>query len=358
MDSASRNLSVDENDRTLRKTLFTAGGIAVVYYLFAEIGFFFLVQPEGFAAFWPAAGLLPVALLILRKKDRVPTVAAVFASISIANMTAGMSPAIGVAYAAVNCAESVAAAWALGRITKGKAATLGTGDFFRFLAFCVLAICGGSAIFGAAVSVFLGGNPSFLPAFFLWWAADGMGMMLITPLLLSLAPGARSEETVPKDRIVELIVIGVVLCASTAIIFTRSSSGPVTAHSMFGRPWALLIPMTWAALRLHPRCVSLYSLLLWSIAIFFTSRGYGPYRIPVIPIEASFTTLFAFLTVVYISSYVTASVLRETAEGQEREKKIQALLEEIQSISRMAGGSTTCPMAGSHGRPRCIASTG
>jgi PAS domain S-box-containing protein len=324
VDSASKNLPVDENDHSLRKTVFTAAGVAVVYYLFAKIGIFFLVQPDGFAAFWPAAGLLPAALLILRKKDRVPTVAAVFASISIANVTAGMSPAIGIAYAAVNCAESAAAAWTLSRITGGKVGTLGTGDFFRFLLFCVLAICGGSAVFGAAASVFLGGNPSFPAAFFLWWAADATGMILITPLLLSLAPVVRLEETIPKDRFVEPIVIGVVVCVSTAIVFMRSPSEPLTALSMFDRPWALLVPMMWAALRLHPRWVSLFSLLLWSIAIFFTSRGYGPYRIPGIPIEASFATLFAFLTVAYISSYVTASLLRESAGGRKREEESHA----------------------------------
>jgi signal transduction histidine kinase len=78
-------------------------------------------------------------------------------------------------------------------------------------------------------------------------------------------------------------------------------------------------------------------LLLWSIAIHFTSRGYGPYRIPGIPIEASFTTMFAFLTVAYISSYVTASLLREAAEGRKREEEIHTLLEETQSLSRMGG---------------------
>jgi signal transduction histidine kinase len=341
VDSASGRIAASGFSGDLRKTVLAAVGVAAAYYLFAKIGKFFLVQPDGFAAFWPAAGLLPAALLILRKKDRVPTVSAVFASIAIVNMTAGMPPAASVAYAAVHCAESVTAAWALGRITRGKAATLGTGDFFQFLVFCVFAICGGSAIFGAAVSVFLGGNPSFLPAFFLWWAADGMGMMLITPLLLSLSPVARSEETVPKDRIVERIVIGVVLCVLTAIVFTRSSSGPVTVQSMFGRPWALLVPMIWAALRLHPRHVSFFSLLLWSIAIYFTSRGYGPYRIPGIPIEASFATLFAFLTIAYISTYVTASLLRETAEGRKREEEIRALLEETQSIARMGGWEYT-----------------
>jgi signal transduction histidine kinase len=106
---------------------------------------------------------------------------------------------------------------------------------------------------------------------------------------------------------------------------------------MFGRPWALLVPMTWAALRLHPRYVSFFSLMLWSIAIFLTSRGYGPYRIPGIPVEASFATLFAFLTVAYILPYITASLLRETAEGRKREKDIQALLEETQAISRIGG---------------------
>lgn len=315
---------MDENYRTLRRTVFTAAGVAVVYYLLAEIGLLFLVQPDGFAAFWPAAGLLPAVLLILGEKDRGPTVAAVFASISIANLAAGMSPALSVAYATVNCAESLAAFWALGRITGGKTATLRTGDFFRFLFSCVLAICGGSAIFGAAASVFLGGNPSFPSAFFLWWAANGTGMMLITPILLSMAPVVRSEETIPKERLVEMFVIAAVLSASTAMVFTRPASAPLTPLSMFARPWALLVPMMWAALRLQPRCVSLFSLLLWSIAIFLTSRGYGPYRIPGIPVEASFTILFAFLTVAYITSYVTASLLRETAEGRIREEETQS----------------------------------
>ena len=337
MDSAYRKITAGGTSGDLRKSALSAIGVALLYYILAEVGLLFLVQPDGFAAFWPAAGLLPAALLILRKKDRAPTVAAVFASISIANMAAGMSPAISVSYAAVNCAESIAAAWALGRITGGKVATLGTGDFFRFLLVCVMAICGGSAICGAAASVFLGGSPSFPAAFFLWWAADGTGMMLITPLLLSLAPVVPSEEPVPKDRFAEMIAIAAVLCVSTAIVFTRSASGPVTPLSMFGRPWALLVPMSWAALRLQPRFVSLFSLLLWSIAIFCTSRGYGPYRLPGIPVEASFATLFAFLTVSYVLPYVTASLLRETADGRAREEDIRALLEETQSVSRMGG---------------------
>ena len=337
MDSAFRRFTAGGNSGELRKTLLAASCVAVIYYLFARIGIFFLVQPDGFAAFWPAAGLLPPVLLFLRKKDRVPTVAAVFASISIVNMGAGTPAAASVAYAAVDCVESVAAAWTLGRITGGKVVTLGTGDFFRFLLLCVAAICGGSAICGAAASVFLGGNPSFPAAFFLWWTANAAGMLLITPLLLSLAPVVRREEAILKDRVVEMIAIAIVLCVSTVIVFNRSPSEPLTALSMFRRPWALLVPMTWAALRLPPRCIAFFSLLLWSIAIFFTSRGYGPYRIPGIPVEASFTTLFAFLTVAYLSSYATASLLRETAEGGKREENIRALLEETQSISRIGG---------------------
>jgi integral membrane sensor domain MASE1 len=186
VDSAPSRFTASVPFGDLRKTVLTAASVAVAYYILAKIGLLFIVQPDGFAAFWPAAGLLPAALLILKKKDRVPTVAAVFATISVANLAVGMSTAVSVAYAAVNCAESAAAAWALDRITGGKVATLGTGDFFRFLLFCVVTICGGSAILGASTSVFLGGNPSFPSAFFLWWAANGMGMMLVTPFLLSV----------------------------------------------------------------------------------------------------------------------------------------------------------------------------
>ena len=337
MDSAPGRIPARGTFGDFVKTAFIAVCVAAIYYPLAKIGLLFLVQPDGFAAFWPAAGLLPAALLILRKTDRVPTVASVFALIAIVNISAGISPATSVALATVNCAESVAAAWALGRITGGKVGTLDMRNFFRFLVFCVLAVCGGSAIFGAAVSVYLAGNPSFLPAFFLWWAADGTGMMLITPVLLSLAPIVRRDETIPKERFVESIAIAAVLCVSTVVVFVHSPSDPMTPLSMFRRPWILLVPMIWAALRLHPGSISIFSLLLWSIAICFTSRGFGPYRIPGIPVEASFATLFAFLTVTYISSYVIASVLRETAEVRKREQRIKELLEETQSISKIGG---------------------
>jgi len=337
VDSAPGRIPAHRTFGDLVKTASIAVCVAAIYFPLAMIGLLFLVRPDGFAAFWPAAGLLPAALLILRKTDRVPTVAAVFASIAVLNITAGMSPATGVAIATVNCAESVAAAWALGRITGGKVAPLDMRNFFRFLVFCVVGVCGGSAIFGAAVSVYLAGNPSFPSAFFLWWAANGTGMMLITPVLLSLAPIVRREETTPQERIGEMIAIAVVLCVSTVFVFVRSPAEPLTALSMFRRPWILLVPMVWAALRLQPGFICIFSLLLWSIAISFTSRGFGPYRIPGIPVEASFATLFAFLTVAYISSYAIASFLRETAEGRRREQRIRELLEETQSISRIGG---------------------
>jgi hypothetical protein len=97
VDSAFRRFTAGGTSGELRKTLLVASCAAGVYYLFAKIGIFFLVHPDGFAAFWPAAGLLPPVLLFLRKKERIPTVAAVFASISIVNMTLGMPPATGVA---------------------------------------------------------------------------------------------------------------------------------------------------------------------------------------------------------------------------------------------------------------------
>ena len=262
MRSAAQERSASGDVGDLRKTVFGAVAVAAVYFLFANIGLSFLVQPDGFSGFWPAAGILPAALLILRKHDRFPAVVAVFAVLSAANGMAGISPRIGIAYAAVHCAESVAAAWALGRITRGQVGTLGTGDYFRFLFFCALGICGGFAIPGAAASVVLGGNPSFLSAWFLWWAASATGMMLITPLILSMAAAIREKETMPRDRLVEGIVLAAVLCFATAVVFGRPPDAPVNALSMVIRPWALLIPMMWAALRMPPRFVLVCSLLL------------------------------------------------------------------------------------------------
>jgi PAS domain S-box-containing protein len=327
-------LPASRNGGDLRKTVFGAIAVAAIYFLFANIGLYFMVQPDGFSGFWPAAGILPAALLILRKNDRIPTIVAVFAVLSAANGMAGIPPRIGIAYASVHCAESVAAAWALGRITRGQVGTLGTGDYFRFLFSCAFGVCGGFATLGAAASAVLGGNPSFLSAWFLWWAASATGMMLITPLTLSLTAAIREKETVPKDRLVEGTLLAAALCIATAVVFGRPSDTPVNALSMVIRPWALLIPMMWASLRMPPRFVLVCSLLLWSIGIFLTSQGYGPYRVPGIPIEAAFATLFAFLTVSNVFSYVTASLLRDAAEGRRKVEESRAWFSRLFQESR------------------------
>jgi len=149
-------------------------------------------------------------------------------------------------------------------------------------------------------------------------------MMLITPLILSTAAAIREKETMPRGRLVEGIVLAAVLCFATTAVFGRPPDAPVNALTMVIRPWALLIPMMWAALRMPPRFVLVCSLLLWSIGIFLTSQGYGPYRVPGMPIEAAFATLFAFLTVSNVFSYVTASLLRDAAEGRRKVEESHA----------------------------------
>ncbi len=177
----------------------------------------------------------------------------------------------------------------------------------------VLALCIGGA-FGAAVSASIGIGVLSIAhvaawsdphsAWLVWFLGDALGVLIITPLILTFA----GLWSIPAAGRIELACLLMAALASSLAVFNSHLGVMRTDAFAFGIfPFVL-----WAALRFETQGVTLVSLLVSAIAIWGTARGLGPF-IRVDP-QQSATVFQSFLGITTLSGIILAAVIRERTE--------------------------------------------
>jgi diguanylate cyclase (GGDEF)-like protein len=230
---------------------------AGVYWLTARIGLSFVLQPEGVASIWPVSGLALATLLLVRDKDRYKYLVAILATNFLANFTGGNTALVSLGFALANIAEAALGWWTFYRIAGAPDGFSNIKEVWGLAAAALLAN-GLTALLGAAVPHFAFGAP-YWSTWELWWIADGMGMMLIAPLLLSWA--TREMTIAPIANVPRLIeATAIILCALTAILIIFKILP--TDITIINRPYSLFFLVIWMAIRFEAPGVSSLSLLI------------------------------------------------------------------------------------------------
>jgi diguanylate cyclase (GGDEF)-like protein len=235
------------------RLIFFAG----VYWLTARIGLLFVLQPEGVASIWPVSGLALATLLWVRDKDRHKFLVAIFVANLLANFTGSNTISASLGFALANTAEAALGWWTFYRIAGPPQGFSNIKEVWGLAAAALLAN-GLTALLGAAVPHFAFGAP-YWSTWELWWIADGMGIMLIAPLLISWTTREREiaqPATVP--RLIEATTIILCTLATTLIIFKILP----TDITILNRPYALFFLVIWMAIRFEAPGVSSLSLLI------------------------------------------------------------------------------------------------
>src|SRR5262245_23008061 len=94
-------------------TLGAAAGIAVAYFLAAQLGLALISQPSGVAAFWPASGLAVGFLMISGRRAYPALVIGVVIGTLAANLLSDRSLLTATFKGLCNAGEAVLAAWLL-----------------------------------------------------------------------------------------------------------------------------------------------------------------------------------------------------------------------------------------------------
>jgi PAS domain S-box-containing protein len=294
----------------------SSAAVIAVYFAAAELGLSLASVHTNVSPVWPPSGIAIAALLIFG----VRMWPAVFLGAFAANIWTDVSLSTAAGIAVGNTLEAVGAFWLLNKKQPFGKSLASLNNVLRFV------VCVG--LIGPAIAATIGnislclGNAALWSKFpnlwFTWWLGDGCGALVLAPFVLAWAgKDTRGLNT----RLWESGLLIVLLLITSMIVlggwFPGAEKNYPLAH--------LCIPfLLWAALRLDQRALTSATLILAGVAVWGTSRGYGPF------VKDSPNGSLLLLQVFIASSTLTALVLSAAInERRKAEREKQKLANEI-----------------------------
>ena len=295
------------------RPMVAAGVVGTGYYVTAKLGLLLATVHPLVTAVWPPTGVAVAALLMLGLRVWPGIAAAAF----LANLTSGATVPLALGISVGNTVAPLSAV-ALLRACRARA------DLSRVLDVVALfAVAGVSMVVSATsgtLNLLAAGAVTWRAAHAVWlewWVGDAMGVILVTPLLLSLASAVGPARPGPLLRPVESAVLLLALSATCQLVFKSS----LPLHF-------LVFPfVVWAAARLPAAVVATANLIVAGSAIWATVRGYGPFHQPTV--RVSLLNLQAFNASVVGASLLLAALVRERGAAHDALRGAAADLEAI-----------------------------
>jgi PAS domain S-box-containing protein len=146
-----------------------------------------------------------------------------------------------------------------------------------------------------------------------WWLGDAMGVLLVTPVLLT--GFALPFRPARRERLVEAAALGFCLFLAGALTLSSWSANPILHPPL---AFTLFPFLVWAALRFGPRGAAVTTFLAVAIAFWATARGLAPFALGTV--EERLMYLYSYTAVSVVTSMLLAAVFaeRRQAEGEAR----------------------------------------
>jgi len=222
-----------------------------------------LFAPEGspVATFWPAAALSTAALALARPRQWPVLVPLVLLVAVITNVTADRATDVSIGFGFANTAEAVVAGLILTDGLRRRARLDGQDDVLRLL----VAATAGAAIIGtlAATVVEMFGTGDFLTVMRTTGASHASAQVTLLPVALAMVGQARR----PINK--ELGFQVMALAGMSALIFWPSDTLIIALPP--------LVALTWAALRLGLRLLTVELGGFAIVVSLLTAEGRGPF---------------------------------------------------------------------------------
>jgi signal transduction histidine kinase/ActR/RegA family two-component response regulator len=294
-----------------QKTLRWMGGVAllaVVYLAAAKLGLSLAFLVEQISPVWPPSGIALAAILLFGFRVWPGIVLGAF----IANATANEPLLTAAGIAMGNTLEAVTGAWLLKRVAKFENSLERVRDVLGLIVLAALMSTMLSATIGV-VTLCLSHQylpqlertiqwSDFASLWSVWWVGDAMGILVVTPPLLTAASSGRDLF----ERLWESSALFVALVATCSLIFVNDLTTDLGQVSLAYLVFPYVI---WSALRLGPCGTSLVTLTASSLMIWATLHNYGPFGTG--PIHERLVVLQIFVGVVAISALLLSAALAE-----------------------------------------------
>jgi diguanylate cyclase (GGDEF)-like protein len=272
------------------------------------------------ASFWPAVGVTVAAISRSPRREWPWLMAGIWLaefSVDIWNQSP-VNTSIGWAFA--DCLEPVVAVLLFQRFAGRSPNLADPATFLRFVAFAVLSAPVVGAVLGATTS-YLSGFGSWWEAFARWTVGDGIGILVIAPVLLLDRATWRSLRYRTGLRGVALL--GIVAVVAIVVL------GPWPGSSVPGLPFLILPFLVLQALRASHGHIALTVAVVALFTNIVAASGHGPFGATASDTAASnglvqaqlFLALCAFTSFV-VSALSSNLVARDRLEAVLRDQSL------------------------------------
>lgn len=294
-----------------------AAAVALCYFALAQYVIWLNDPVRAGAGYWPAGGVTVAALLLLPMRRWGWVVGAVVVAEIGGDALHGYPLAASSWWAAGNVAEPLTAALLLARRGGGRLVPL-PGLVLFLLAGVVVGPLVGAAIGSIGTSSVY--EVSRLDVFLKWWVVDGLGVLVVAPLVLSFR-----EPSVPGRSRWEIAGTMVAIATIASVAFrnwNQEWDGVL--------PYLVLPALLWAGVRLGVRGAAVAGVLIAEIANLATALGYGPVLAITDPVFHGITSLQVFLGAALTSGLLVAVLVHDTVAAAGRSQRHRAVAEAFQ----------------------------
>ncbi|MFL6231745.1 MAG: MASE1 domain-containing protein [Thermoanaerobaculia bacterium] len=275
---------------------------------------------------WPPAGIA-LAAVLLGGSWVWPAIAV--ASLLVSFST-GTPPVAAVIIAAGNTLGALAGGWLLRRV--GFRTSLDrVRDVLALLAFGVMVSPVINTVVGVAALNLAWRVPTerVLRSAFSWWLGDAMGILLITPVLVTC--WGLQFRHIRRERAVEAVALGLCLLVAGELTLSSWSANPVVHPPL---AFTLLPFLVWGALRFGPLGAAAATFLAIAIGFWATTRGLSPFALGTV--EERLMYLYSYAAVSVMTSMLLAAVFAERRQAEEERTRLLAREREARAEAEAA----------------------
>ncbi len=317
--------------------------VAAAYFGAAEIGLSQAFLHANVSPVWPPTGFAIAAVWWLGYRISPAILLGAF----LANLATGVPIATAGGIAVGNMLEAVTAVFLLHRFVGLRSPFYRAQDAAKFVLIAGALSTTVSATIGN-VSLCLGGAAAwanFGPLWLTWWFGDGVGALVVAPLLLTWIE--KPFEHWPLRRLAEAALLLVSLSVVAFIILGGVSTSKTVNYFL----WRLIyVFLLWAAFRFGPRGVATTIALFSGIAVWATKQGFGPF-VGDSPNE-TLLLLQIFVASIAITFLLLAAIVTERKSAQQmladRLHEIEAMMEVLPVGLFVAQDRTGARIIGNH----------
>jgi len=319
----------EEGSAHLRWMRSTPAYLAVflTYFLVGLIGLAVPFTSGNISPIWPSAGVAVAAFLMFGHRMWPAVFAAAFA----VNFSSGI-PALHAVGMGIGNALGPLAGAALFTKRGFDPQLRRLRDLIALIAASVVIGTAISATFGVTTLSFAGVHAwsSVATAWLIWWLGDAMGVLLITPLLVT---SRKIILELGRRRLAEFLLLVILATVSSVALFDDRIGFRIAEDLL---AFALFPFILWGAIRFQVAGAALSSCVIAAVAIVETAFGFGPFVRQSSALHNA-AVLQAFIGVISLSGLALAVVIQEKEDTQEAlRRQTQRLVDTVSQRLQLA----------------------